>query len=356
MVMRTERILSYQYILMILQFIAAFISLKARFPFFFLLFQTAACAWFYFSLKKRVGEGEEFKFHYFLSLAFCFPFIGIAIYGRTFSAIANRSGSSESELKKSIEDYINAAWDPYIDLKSSQHGARTQQSMAVPIVDLLSGENVDVKRKSIIVLHKMRSIRAIGLLKHALNDQNVEIKFMAASALLSIENELKKKVKDIEAEIETASSEGFDKIYELRYNLAVVISKYIKSKLLDELSVKTLHDQMINALTNAIFEKPDHLEAKILLAEEYSLKGMYQEALGLLNEILNSPKISSEGGEKLKISAVTLYCEIYYNISDIEKLKEACRNIKKFINESLVKKYPDLEGFYRSVEYFAGAR
>lgn len=356
MIMRTERILSYQYVLMILQFIAVFISLSARFPFFFFIFQTAATAWFYFSLKKRVGEGEEFKFYYMLSLVLCFPFIGIAIYGRTFSAIANRSGSSESELKKSIEDYINAEWDPHIDLKSTRHGAQTLQSTAVPIVDLLSGENVDVKRKSIIVLHKMRSIRAIGLLKHALNDSNVEIKFMAASALLSIENELKKKIKDIETEIEIACSEGFDKIHELRYNLAVVISKYIKSKLLDELSRKAFHDQMISALTNAIFEKPDHLEAKMLLAEEYSLKGMYQEALGLLNEILSSSKVSSEGGEKLKISAVTLYCEIHYNISDISKLKEACRNIKKYINESLVKKYPDLESFYKSVEYFAGAR
>lgn len=356
MVMRTERILSYQYALMILQLITAFISLKARFAFIFFIFQIAAAAWFYFSLKKRVGEAEQFKFYYFLSLVFCFPFIGIAIYGRTFSAIANRSGTSESELKKSIEDYIKAEWDPQLDLKSPQRGARTLQSTAVPIVDLLSGENVDVKRKSIIVLHKMRSIRAIGLLKHALNDSNVEIKFMAASALLSIENELKKKIKDLETEIEIANSEGFDKIYELRYNLAIVISKYIKSKLLDELSVKALHDQMINALTNAIFEKPGHLEAKMLLAEEYSLKCMYQEALGLLNEILNSPKISSDGGEKLKISAVTLYCEIYYNISDIAKLKDACRNIKKYINESLVKKYPDMESFYRSVEYFAGAR
>ncbi|HNY09952.1 MAG TPA: tetratricopeptide repeat protein [Candidatus Wallbacteria bacterium] len=355
MAMRTERILSYQYVLMIAQFIAAFISLKIRLAFLFFLFQIAAAAWFYFSLKNELREGEEFKFYYMLSLVFGFPFIGIAIYAQTFSAIANRSGSSESELKKSIEDYIKAEWDPYTDLKSPQR-ARTLQNTAVPIVDLLSGENVDVKRKSIIVLHKMRSIRAIVLLKHALNDSNVEIKFMAASALLSIENELKKKIKDLEAEIEIANSEGFDNIYELRYNLATVISKYIKSKLLDELSRKALHDQMISELSRAISENPDHLNAKMLLAEEYSLKGMYQEALGILNEILNNPKVSSDGGEKLKISAVTLYCEIYYNISDISKLKEACGSIKKYINESLVKKYPDLEGFYRSVEYFAGAR
>jgi len=302
------------------------------------------------------GGHQKFIFYYYLSLAVSVPFVGSMIFIRTLTPLSKdkkRQGGGQ-KLKKDIEEHIRAGWEPYQDLKFLQSGPPSLQKSAIPIIDVLSGPDLEVKRKAIVILQKLRSVRAIGLLKHALNDNSVEIKFMAASALLSIENEFKAEVKNITSEIERALSQGRRSVCLLRKDLAGAIHRYIASGLLDEVSRKNLQEQMISELNMALREDQDFLEVRFMLAREYSKKGMFRESLAELTKILDNPKTSALAGEELKISAIVLYCEIYYCLEDYDKLGEVCRHIGDHIDISSVKKHPGLEEYYRSILYFSG--
>lgn len=308
--------------------------------------------------EARTDQAGKFTYLYFVSLAVSLPFIGPAVYSRTVNSVRRNAAQGSrggQKLKKEMEEHIKAGWgERMIDLRGVQFGASSLQKTAVPIVDVLSGSDMDVKRKAIVILQKLRSVRAIGLLRQALSDPSVEIKFMAASALLSIENEFKDEIKQIASEIERASSQGRRAISLLRRDMAVAISRYIASGLLDEVSEKNFQEQMISELASALRENHDFFEVRLLLAKEYSKKGMFREALSELMKIIDHPGPTDEFGGELKVSAVVLYCEIHYNLQDYGKLREACRHIGEHVDESAVKKHPGLEDYYRSIRYFAG--
>jgi tetratricopeptide (TPR) repeat protein len=336
---------------------AALISGFAGASFFFFVFQFCLALFLFFNYKDKIPKSDITDLYFFVSMIFALPFICFWMIRRTaaLSAPAGDGRQRAENTKEELVSHIKADWDAYIDFKAVKYGKSTLASNAVPIIDLLSGDNIEIKRKSIVILHKLRTVRAITLLKKALSDANVEIKFMSASALLNIENDFKERIKEMDEEIERAEDEGYCKIHELRYNLAALISKYLMSGLLDDIGQKRLSDRMHELLNRASADNENYVEARALLAEEYYKKAMYKEALAIVESAMKSPALSGCASD-VKISLVMLVCEIHYRLCDIVRLRQACASINNYLTPEILKKRPELIDFEKSVRYFSGEK
>ncbi len=342
---------------------AAAASVYIASPVIFFIFQFMITLFIINKYRKTIPEKDAADFYYAVSLIFGLAFLWCPVirYTNKFrpagaDSTAKNTELAEqkaSELSEGLIDHIKADWDSYTEFKAFKFGGSSLAANAIPIIDLLSGEDIEVKRKSIVILHKLKTIKSIMLLKKALSDANVEIKFMAASALLNIENDFKERINNIEDEIAAAEEEGYDKIYELRYNLAALISKYLMSGLLDDIEQKRLSERMHTLLAAAIAENKNYVEARALLAEEYYKKARYAEALKIVETAINGPELN-KCGDDVKISLIMLLCEINYRLCDIEKLRRACLSIKKYLTPDILKKRPELLDFEKSVRYFGG--
>jgi hypothetical protein len=342
---------------------AAALSVPAASPFIFFIFQFIIALFIIKRYRKTISAKETADFYYAVSLIFGLAFLWYPIIKYTNklcpagadNAAKTSAGATlkAGGLGEELIDHIKADWDSYTEFKAYKFGGSSLASNAIPIIDLLSGGDIEVKRKSVVILHKLKTIKSIMLLKKALSDANVEIKFMAASALLNIENDFKERIGNIEDEIAAAEEEGYDKIYELRYNLAALISKYLMSGLLDDIEQKRLSGRMHALLNAAIAENKDYIEARALLAGEYYKKAGYADALRIVEAAINGPELN-KCGDDVKISLIMLLCEINYRLYDIEKLRRACLSIKKYLTPDILKKRPELLDFEKSVRYFGG--
>lgn len=334
---------------------AAMVSGFAGAPAIFFAAQLLIAAFLYRSLAK--ADASRADLHFQLSMIFSLPFIAFRLISRTGAlaraeeTTAGRTGDSREELLT----HIRADWDSYIDFKAVRYGAGTLTSSAVPIVDLLSGSDVEVKRKSIVILHKLRTVKAITLLKKALADSNVEIKFMAASALLNIENDFKERIREAEDELEGADGEDGARLDEMRYNLAALISRYLSSGLLDAIAQKRLSDRMHGLLESFRPDSGRFVEANVLLAQEYYKKASYQQALAMAENAMNSGALAGCDPD-VKISIIMLLCEIHYRLRDLTRLRQACSSIAGYLTPELLKKRPELIDFEKSVRYFGTRR
>ncbi len=361
--MASKIITSIEITVLAAQTAAAALSVIAASPLIFFIIQLLIALLIIKKYKIAAAEKGAADFYYAVSLIFGLAFLWhpvIKYTNKLCPAVADNAAetSSGSALKagglsEELIEHIKADWDPYAEFKAFKFGGSSLASNAVPIIDLLSGGDVEVKRKSIVILHKLKTIESIKLLKKALSDANVEIKFMAASALLNIENDFKERIGNIEDEIAAAEEEGYEKIFELRYNLAALISKYLMSGLLDDIEQKRLSGRMYDSLNAAITENKDYIEAHALLAGEYYKKASYGEALKIVEAAINGPGLN-KCGDEVKISLIMLLCEINYRLCDITRLRRACMSIKKFLTPDILKKRPELLDFEKSVRYFGG--
>ncbi len=361
--MASNLIKSIEIPVLAVQTAAAALSAYSVSPVIFFIFQLIIALSITAKYRKKIPEKETADFYYAVSLIFGLAFLWYPVIKYTNKlrpALADRgaknegaAGSTMGGLSEDLIDHIKADWDSYTEFKAFKFGGSSLAANAIPIIDLLSGGDIEVKRKSIVILHKLKTIKSIMLLKKALSDANVEIKFMAASALLNIENDFKERINNIEDEIAAAEEEGYGKIYEMRYNLAALISKYLMSDLLDDIEQKRLSERMYALLNAAIAENKNYIEARALLAEEYYKKAMYADALKIVEDAINGPELN-KCGDGVKISLIMLLCEINYRLCDIAKLRRACLSIKKYLTPDILKKRPELLDFEKSVRYFGG--
>jgi|GEM_PF-3754499 len=329
---------------------ALFCSYVSAPPLFFVL-HVLACAGVFFYYREKIDKADKFDFYFFMAMTFCLPIISPLVHRTIVSPARQNEGASI--VANELREHIRADWDPRLSAKCAQQNPQSLQKTAVPIIDLLSGEDMDTKRKSIVILHKLKSIKAVGLLRKALADNNVEIKFMAASALLSIENECREKIKKADARLTAAINESRPKIHELRFELASLISKYLQTGLSGETGLKNLSERMFYELRAALAEKRKYTEAEILLAAECCKKGSYNEARMLIEGAFNEKRYEHSDDDS-KFAIFILLCEIYYNSGEFLKLRQICETIKKSIKNDDSAKHPEFAGFIKSVEFFAG--
>lgn len=348
-----EKILKYEYMIALAQGIFIYGLHRLNYPaLLFWPFQAAILAALYGRIRGLNFSGEKQNLLFLAALIFSAPFIGCFIYRSTFIVRAS-SGKNYGGLKTEIENYIKSSSDNEKITTNLPHGINELQKNAVPIIDVLGGENIDIKRKAITILARMGSRHAVKLLKHALSDPSVEIKFMAATALLKLENSMRDRITRLSDSIGEIKNGEYDQWHLKRFELAKCLSEYIHSGIFDRTSGSDFHESMFNELRFITSQKPDFLAARKFLASEYALCGKYDTALETLEALLKEPAIFEPRNEKIKIEAVILFCEIHYNLKNFDKIREICFNSRKYLDEDLIKRTPEFKELYNSIIFFA---
>lgn len=157
----------------------------------------AACFMIYRPKDKPTDTensyGDAYYHRLFAMLIFFLPGIGILGTIATFisaGVILHRQGLAESyeegfKMEKEML-FLNGSTADII-----------QDELSIePIVDILNGNDVALKRGSISLLRKIKNKRAVELLKKCLADESSEVRFYAHTALTRIEADYAEQIKD----------------------------------------------------------------------------------------------------------------------------------------------------------------
>jgi len=181
---------------------------------------------------------SQLLFVLFLFLPFFGGILGLILF------IFHEQKNSYTDFFAEDESFFSTQTELITPHKESEFSWQQKASQAldiVPLSEILSSQDLDLKRGAIEKLALMATPDAIEtLLKHS-NDVSAEIRFYISSALTRIK-------KSIDEKLEAAKQEMKNNVYEVsaRLLLAKTYFQYAESHLLDEISQN-------NCLKEAIF-------------------------------------------------------------------------------------------------------
>lgn len=172
-----------------------------------------------------------------------------------------------------------------------------------PIIDIMSGEDMNLKRGAINLLRRMGTAEAVGMLKNSLTDPAPEVRFYAHTALARLEE------KRIDALQEAERKAASEKPEDLRI-LAMAYRDYADSGLPEQTMREHYWAQAYEIGTRVLFSKPDDIELTLMLGdlayergEPLVAEGFYANMLnlgkGMMEAYLGLCRIKFEQGDML---------------------------------------------------------
>lgn len=155
----------------------------------------------------------------------------------------------------------------YIELPKVSREERREERIAseldfIPLVEILAGDDLDLKRGAIEQLERLRTPEAVQMLLQYRSDPSLEIRYYINSALVRIKNEF-------DEELEAARQQMQLDIYKIsaRVFLARIYLQYARSGLLDSELARNYEDEAIYHLTFAIESSTPTAEAFRILID-----------------------------------------------------------------------------------------
>ena len=130
-----------------------------------------------------------------------------------------------------------------------------------PVVDVLTGDDPDLKRGAVKLLKRMATPGAVGLLRQCLSDPFPEVRFYAHSALSDLEDEHTNRIKAINETLQTAPSAGAWRTLGREYRA------YADSGLADEVARRQHLEESRAALSQSLALEPGHAPSMLLLGQ-----------------------------------------------------------------------------------------
>ncbi|MFW5487780.1 MAG: tetratricopeptide repeat protein [Desulfovibrio sp.] len=148
------------------------------------------------TIETKRSNDDTYYHRLFAMLIFFLPGIGILGTITTFisaGVILRRQGLAES-----YEEGFKMEKEMLFLNESTANIIQDELSIE-PIVDILNGNDVALKRGSISLLRKIKDKRAVELIKKCLADESSEVRFYAHTALTRIEADYAEQIKDAQA-------------------------------------------------------------------------------------------------------------------------------------------------------------
>lgn len=148
------------------------------------------------TIETKRSSDDTYYHRLFAMLVFFLPGIGILGTIATFisaGVILRRQGLAES-----YEEGFKMEKEMLFLNESTANIIQDELSIE-PIVDILNGNDVALKRGSISLLRKIKDKRAVELIKKCLADESSEVRFYAHTALTRIEADYAEQIKDAQA-------------------------------------------------------------------------------------------------------------------------------------------------------------
>lgn len=286
-------------------------------------------------------------------LTFFIPGLGlIGIFSAVVAAklIMRSKGMAEDYEKK--EFYISEVQE-LMELEDHQDFLRDELNIQ-PIVDIIKGDDVELKRGAIRVLKRMGNAESVALLRQCLTDPVPEIRFYAHTALDRLEESYNQMLqeaedsaswgegkdlkqlakaylkyarsglvekeenmaegfKDVEREAMQASGEGFK-------DLADAYLKYVRTGLPEQGVLNHYLLRAANAATQAREKIPQDMDLVRTLAEISLELHDYDSARNYYSEMFKSGEMPVESSLGL--------CRVLYDTGDMKSLKKCINHMQ----------------------------
>ena len=184
-----------------------------------------------------------------------------------------------------------------------------------PILDVLKGENEELKRGTITFLGRVGSAEAVGLLKKCLSDPSSEVRLYAHSTLARLDEKQMLRIKEAQFRVDHQKE---DRIENLK-QLGETCRNYADSGLPEETARDHYLELAKEAFMEALLLAPEDPEIPLVLGKLCADRKEYREAEVYLRKVMH---VTSNHAEPL----IEL-CEIYFEKGDMMALAETAKQL-----------------------------
>lgn len=206
------------------------------------------------------------------ALTLCLPGAGIigCLLALLCAHLLMRQKNRVKEFKESLESDLgeDARW-----IMRKRVGQVLADEIAIePVIDVLQGDDPDLKRGAVKLLQRIGTPNAVGLLRQSLADQFPEVRFYAHSALTELEDGYTKRIQALNASIEKTPSAAAYRLLGMQYRA------YADSGLADDIARRQHLESCRDALIRSLELEPGHDQTMLLLAQALLDMGLLREA------------------------------------------------------------------------------
>lgn len=263
--------------------------------------------------KPRALPGVGFYYPRLAALFTIFlPFIGLPGISLTLLAalIFMESHGLAEEYKEKA--YEGGGLD--VDLPTDVTEFLYDEVDIHPIADILSGDDMGMKRGAVNLLRRIGSAEAVKLLRKSLSDENAEVRFYAHTALTRLEEDYAESIDKAHFQVERYDSA------KAHAELAKVCRNYARSGLPE---VNMQEQSMRSACEHwkiAAEKEPEETNHRMRLAEAYCENHRYQQSYDIYKETMMIPELELES--RLGI------CRIFFETGNYIALFQAVEEMR----------------------------
>lgn len=169
----------------------------------------------------------------------------------------------------------------------------------LPLVDILNGDDLALKRSAIEKLSYISNKESIATLKQYKNDPSAEVRFYITSAIIRIKKNFDEEIGYLKRQIQSTP----DSI-KLKISLADLYLKYFLSNLLDTHDQDPLLENAIFQLKSVLEKEADNQKALNTLMKCYQLKNDTENKRKVAQTLLKYGYIQEDEYQKINISAL----------------------------------------------------
>ncbi len=260
----------------------------------------------YLYCLPRGGENRRFYICVSGLLTFFIPLIGIV--GCAF--VLTCTGISKRDSAAGLLDEI----DGLVEEGTGVHETATdfnsfvqEETEIEPIIDIINGEDVELKRGAVNLLARIGNADAVKLLQNCLSDKNDEVRFYASTAIARLNDQ---HIKAIESAVESCEANENDAA--VLAKAGDLCRKYAETGLLEASS--TLHYLGVAAesYTKALNINRGDVDLKVKLGHLSMRKGERGKAKGYFEDAFKERPDSHE--------AFLGLCQLFYENWDLDAL------------------------------------
>ena len=247
------------------------------------------------------------------ALTLCLPGAGIigCLLALLCAQLLMRQKNRIKEFKESLESALgeDSRW-----IMRKRVGQVLADEIAIePVIDVLQGDDPDLKRGAVKLLQRIGTPNAVGLLRQSLSDQFPEVRFYAHSALTELEDAFTKRIQTLNTTIEKTPSALAYRLLGMQYRA------YADSGLADEIARGQHLVSCRDSLLRSLELEPGHDQTMLLLAQALLDLNQLREAWQMFEKCTRFEDTASEAQLGL--------AQIAYQLRDFAKLAEQARRM-----------------------------
>ncbi|MGE4552726.1 MAG: HEAT repeat domain-containing protein [Desulfovibrionaceae bacterium] len=188
------------------------------------------------------------------------PAVGIlgCFFARGCAELLMRHKNKTAQFRQAVE--MSLGEDAHRITRKRVGQVLADEIAIEPVVDVLAGNDPDLKRGAVKLLKRMATPGAVALLRNCMSDPFPEVRFYAHSALSELEDGFAQRIKGLRERLESAPSAALWRALGRDYDA------YAGSGLVDEVMRRQTLEEGRAALAESLALEPGHAPTQLLYA------------------------------------------------------------------------------------------